>query len=288
MTLGRREMLKVLAAAGLAAKAGDAVATEKKAAPALFVSHGSPMAAVEHDAYTRALARFGQAHQELRAIVVMSAHWQTKGGLLVTSSAQPETIHDFGGFPPELYRLRYPSPGDPALAQEVAQRLESAGFAVELDPARGLDHGAWVPLTHTHPAAKVPVIQVSEPWPRTPADLLQMGLALGPLRRQGVLVIGSGGVVHNLGEIDFDEHAPVAPWAAAFDGWVKERLDQFDVEGLARYATEAPDARRAHPTTEHFDPIFFALGATLEGDRLDELYQGIAYGSLGLRTFSLG
>jgi 4,5-DOPA dioxygenase extradiol len=290
MTLTRRELLMLAAAAGLAPRAADALGKRPTsgAMPVLFVSHGAPMAAVEKDDYTAALTRFGTKTAVPKAIVVMSAHWQTRGGFLVTGSAAPPTIHDFGGFPEALYKLRYPSPGAPALAADIAKRLQLEGFAVEIDPSRGLDHGAWVPLVHTHPDAKVPVLQLSLPSPRTPADMLRAGLALAPLRREGVLLVGSGGVTHNLGDVDFAGDGKVAPWAGAFDAWVKAKLDGFDAEGLADYVQSGPNAARAHPSTEHFDPIFFALGAALEGDRITQLYEGIRFGTLSLRTFALG
>lgn len=291
MTLSRREILQMMAAAGLTAAATDAAARAQGPgkAPALFVSHGSPMASVDDDAYTQALTRWGRSSTKVRGIVVVSAHWQTRGGLLVTGADRPETIHDFGGFPPALYQLRYPSPGDPKLAAEIVKRLRAEGFASEVDPRRGLDHGTWVPLRRTHPAADVPVVQVSLPHPRTPADLLRVGLALAPLRRDGVMIVGSGGAVHNLGQVDFENKiAPAVPWAAKFDAWLAQRLEAFDVEGITRWLTEAPDAQRAHPTTEHFDPIFVALGAALEGDRTAAIYEGFQHGTLSLRSFQLG
>lgn len=289
MTLSRREILQLLAAAGVTGRALSADAARGPGkAPALFVSHGSPMASVDSDDYTAALAKWGRGLAKPRAIVVVSAHWQTRGGILVTASQRPETIHDFGGFPDALYRLRYDSPGDPALAADLVKRLRAEGFASELDPARGLDHGTWVPLLHTHPKADVPVIQVSLPFPRTPADLLRMGLALAPLRYEGVLLVGSGGAVHNLGQVDFEnKHAPPVPWAAKFDAWVKSKLDTFDAEGLARWMQDAPDPRRAHPTSEHFDPIFFTMGAALEGDHNSTVYEGFQHGTLSLRSFQL-
>lgn len=289
MTLTRRELLKLAAAAGLAARVAEAEGKPSAAAPALFVSHGSPMVAVENDGYTEALTRFGRLHADAKAIVVVSAHWQTRGGALVTASEKPPTLHDFGGFPDALFALTYPCPGHPALAARVVQRLAGEGITAQLDQARGLDHGTWVPLRRTHPAAKIPVVQLSLPWPRTPADMIRAGLALAPLRREGVMLVGSGGAVHNLGQVVFgDKRAPVAPWAGEFDAWVKRKVEAFDVEGLARWAEEAPNGARAHPTSEHFDPIFFALGAALEGDRLSTVFEGFVHGTLSLRTFALG
>ena len=251
-------------------------------APSVFVSHGSPMVAVERDAYTEALEAFGRAVRP-RALLVVSAHWQTRGGVAVTSAPRNRVIHDFGGFPEALYRLDYPAPGDPALAADVAGRLGAAGFASRLDPDRGIDHGAWIPLRIAWPDGAIPVVQVSLPE-MPPHDLLRLGQALAPLRGQGVLVLGSGGIVHNLGQLDWArKHAAPHPWAVAFDAWMAERIARGDVAGLAAYRETAPEARRAAPTTEHLDPLFVALGAA-GGDRAETLFEGFHHGTLGMRS----
>jgi len=170
--------------------------------PALFVSHGSPMIAIEDDPWGRALGGFAARLPRPRAAVVVSGHFEEREPVRVTASAAPETIHDFYGFPDALYRIRYPAPGDPALARRVAALLGGAGFAAELDPSRGLDHGAWVPLRFLYPDATVPVVQVSQPAPRSPETMLALGAALAPLRDDGVALVGTGGVVHNLRRID--------------------------------------------------------------------------------------
>lgn len=235
------------------------------------------MLAVEEDGVTSMFRRWG-AGLSPRAIVVVSAHWEAPGPVRVTGAERPTLIYDFSGFPPELYDVRYPSPGDPALAADIVRRLEGA----TLDPRRGIDHGAWVPLVHAFPAAKVPVLQVSLPVPRTPERVAQVGKALAPLRDEGVLLIGSGGLVHNLRRVHFDDkNAPVDGWAAEFDGWVRDHSD-----ALADYR-RAPHAAEAVPTTEHFDPAFFVLGAALPGDRLSWLYEGFHYGNLSMRSFEL-
>jgi 4,5-DOPA dioxygenase extradiol len=198
----------------------------------------------------------------------------------VTSSPNPKTIHDFSGFPKELYEIRYPAPGDPALAREVARRL-----GADLDPRRGLDHGAWVPLRHLFPNADVPVDQVSLP---PGGDVLAMGRALAELRNDGVLLVGSGGAVHNLGDLDLaNEEGPPVPWADAFDRWAADRVAALDGASLSRWETLGPDAARAHPTSEHWRPILFTVGAALPGDRVETLHQSFRYGTLSLRTFAL-
>jgi 4,5-DOPA dioxygenase extradiol len=250
--------------------------------PAAFLAHGSPMLAVEKDAVTTMLGRWGGSLRP-RAIVVVSAHWEAGGPVRVTGAEKPSLIHDFSGFPPELYDIRYPSPGDPALAADIVKRLGAA----TLDPRRGLDHGAWVPILHAFPKAAVPVLEVALPVPRTPEQIVAVGRALAPLREEGVLLVGSGGLVHNLRRVHLDDKdAPVEEWADRFDRWVGERLTSLDPAALADYRS-APDAAEAVPTTEHFDPAFFVLGAVLPGDRLSTLHEGFHYGNLSMRSFAI-
>ncbi len=237
--------------------------------PALFVSHGSPMEAVEDDAWSRDLGAWAARLGRPRAAVVVSAHWE--GPLAVTAGASPATIHDFSGFPEALSRISYPAPGDPALAKKAAFLTGAA-----LDPRRGLDHGAWVPLRKLFPTADVPVVQLSIP---PDGDVARLGRLLGELRKEEVLLIGSGGAVHNLGSLAWgDKAAPVEPWAMEFDRWVAERAG--DVDALSRWR-EAPGASRAHPTAEHFLPILFAAGSAVE-----TIHEGFHYGTLSMRTYA--
>jgi len=254
--------------------------------PALFVSHGAPSAALDDDDYTRALHAWARSLPRPRAIVVVSAHGEAPAPLRITSAEKPSLIYDFYGFPPELYRLTWPAPGDPGLAREVAAALADAGHAPVLDPARGWDHGVWVPLRLMYPDADVPVVEVSLPVPRTPELVLAIGTALAPLRDRGVLLFGSGGVVHNLRRLGTGPD--VAEWALAFDRWVGDRVLDLDVPALCRYETAAPHADLAVPSSEHFDPLFFTLGSAGPGERVREVYAGFAYGSLSLRSFAIG
>jgi 4,5-DOPA dioxygenase extradiol len=255
--------------------------------PVLFVSHGAPSVAVEEDDYTAALRAWGAGVGPPAAVVTVSAHWPAAPPVRVTTGPAPATIHDFSGFPPALYRIRYPARGAPALAARILDALRGAGFSAQGDLARGLDHGSWVPLRLLFPAADVPVVAVSLPAPAEPEVLCALGAALAPLRDEGVLVVGSGGVVHNLGRLDW-RAAPttVAPWAREFDAWVRERVGAGG-DSLLRYATEAPHARFAVPTTEHFDPLFVVLGAAAGDRRVVDVYQGFRYGTLSMRTFAL-
>jgi 4,5-DOPA dioxygenase extradiol len=256
--------------------------------PVLFVSHGSPMVALEEDGYSEALRRWSTDVPRPAAIVVVSAHWQVPRPVRVATSRALATIHDFYGFPPELYALRYAASGAPELATAVVERLQDAGIAAEPDPGRGLDHGAWVPLRFLYPHADVPVVAVSLAAPARPRELLALGAALAPLREQGILLFGSGGVVHNLGRLDRrGGTAPVAGWAQTFDDWVRDRLGAGDVDALVAYERAAPHAALAVPTSEHFDPLLVAVGAAAGDHRVGDVYEGFRYGSLSMRSLTL-
>lgn len=257
-------------------------------APALFVSHGAPTAALEDSTWSRALRDLGRAHADLRAIVVLSAHAERPWPVRVGAAATNRTVHDFGGFARDLYALRYDAPGDPTLAAEIVGLLAAAGLEARLDAALGLDHGAWVPLRHLRPTADVPVVPLSLPTPRAPEEVMAMGRALAPLRARGVLLVGSGGVVHDLSRLAWDDAAaPVAPWAAEFDAWVADALARGDDAALREHRARAPGSRDAAPTTEHLDPLFFVLGARRPGDRVETLCAELRHASLSMRTFAL-
>lgn len=250
--------------------------------PVVFVSHGSPMHALEAGAAGEAWAGLGRSLPRPRAIVIVSAHWETDRPAL-TGSAHPETIHDFYGFPQPLYRIRYPAPGAPELAARAAALLEQAGLAAEVDPARGLDHGAWSPLLHAYPDADVPVVQLSLQSARGTRHHLALGRALAPLAAEGVLLIGSGHMTHNLRDwVRAEPGAPPAAYAREFQGWVAARIAARDLEALADYRALAPHALRAHPSEEHFLPLFFALGAAAPGGASERLYDGIEGGALAM------
>lgn len=254
--------------------------------PAVFISHGSPMVAIEDDDYTRALRAFGERVPNPRAIVVVSAHWQQPWPLRVTAWDHAPILHDFGGFPEELYALDYPAPGDPALARTVGELLLSVCDEVVMDPQRGLDHGAWVPLRIAWPAAAIPVLEVSLPSQTTPLQLFRLGRVLRRLRQRDILLVGSGGIVHNLRRVRFGEkNAVVDDWAAAFDDWVKERLAAGDTDSLRSYRSLAPHPDLAVPTTEHFDPLFWTAGAAFDNERVSGIYEGFQYGNLSMRSF---
>lgn len=254
-------------------------------APTLFISHGSPMFALEPGRIGSHLARIGRGLDGPRAILVVSPHWQTQG-LRVGGNPMPSTLHDFGGFPAPLYALRYPAPGDPALATAVQRTLSDAGLAATIDTRRGLDHGAWVPLLHLRPEADLPVLQVSMPHDLDAAGALALGRALAPLRETGMLLVGSGSLTHNLGE--FRQRIEDPAYAAAFGHWVADAVARGDTAALVDYRARAPHAVRAHPTEEHFLPLLVALGTVRPGEGVRRFDGGMAYGTLSMDAFGWG
>ena len=254
-------------------------------APALFVSHGSPMFALEPGVLGPNLQHLGHALSDLTAIAVVSPHWQT-AGVHVSSTASPTTIHDFGGFPAPLYALQYTPAGIPALASDVQALLTAHGFRARLDLHRGLDHGAWVPLRYIKPDADVPVLQVSMPRDLDAAGALRLGQALAPLRNRGVLVVGSGSLTHNLYE--FRQHIRDPEYAEAFANWVADAVARHDTASLLRYRELAPFGQRAHPTEEHFLPLLVALGASNADERRQLVPGGMTHGVLSMDSFGFG
>jgi 4,5-DOPA dioxygenase extradiol len=255
-------------------------------APSLFVSHGAPTFALEPGVLGPKLKELGAKLTDLAAVAVVSAHWQTPG-VEVMRTPKPETIHDFGGFPPALYRLQYPASGAPALAADTAALLRTAGLDVSFDDDRGFDHGAWVPLLHLLPEARVPVFQVSLPFAYDAGNALKLGSALKDLRQQGVLIIGSGSLTHNLREIGHTDPNNTR-YAIEFTAWVREHLKNRDVDSLVDYRRRAPHALRAHPTEEHFLPLLVALGASDDKDIVDVIEGGTTYGVLSMESYVFG
>jgi 4,5-DOPA dioxygenase extradiol len=257
--------------------------------PSVFLSHGSPMTGLLEERYTQALADFAASLPKPRAIVIVSAHTVSGGDrrVEVNVARLPGIIHDFGGFPRELYELRYDCPGDPELGARIATLCAANGFEAS-QVIRPLDHGVWVPLRLMYPQADIPVVCVSLPWPGDPRRTLLLGKTLSELRRDGILVIGSGGAVHNLGELEWaGKQGPAQAWAREFESWVVEGLRDRRVEDLLGFEDLAPHAERAHPTTEHFHPLFFSLGASLPGDQLRWIHTEIQYGTLSMLCFAL-
>lgn len=250
--------------------------------PVLFLSHGSPFLAQDQGAYRRALEGEGKRHAP-SVVLVVSAHWETEGRARIGAAPQPSLIYDFSGFPPELRQLSYACPGEPAWAKRIRSALWEAGPGVQLDPQRGLDHGVWSPLRNLFPEARIPVLQLSLPRPRTPRLLLSMGRALASLRSEGMLLVGSGGLVHNLRRLGAQNAQPEA-WAREFDAWLAGRLGMGDPEALLGW-TAGPHSQEAHPTTEHLDPLFVCLGAA--GAVIPRtIHEGWEFGNLSLRCLA--
>jgi 4,5-DOPA dioxygenase extradiol len=254
------------------------------ALPRLFLSHGSPMHAIQPGAVRTVWEGIARALPRPEAILIASAHWETNIPA-VTAAPRPETIHDFYNFPQPLYEIEYPAPGSPAVAARAVQLLEQANLQAGSDPRRGLDHGAWSPLLHMYPAADIPVVQVAVQTHLGTKHHLEVGRALAPLAGEGVLIVGSGHLTHNLRDMDRSGRGPIAPYAANFQAWVKQRIDSRALDELADYRRLSPDGVRAHPTDEHFLPLFFALGAAGPDYKAERLYDGIEMGALAMDAY---
>ena len=251
--------------------------------PVVFVGHGTPMNALEDTAFSRAWIAAAALLPRPRAVLVVSAHWETEGAA-VTAMPRPRTIHDFYGFPPELFAVRYPAPGAPDLAQRVRELLGTP--AVALDQEWGLDHGAWSVLVRMFPKAEIPVVQLSLDRTLTPAEHYALASRLAPLRAEGVLILGSGNLVHNLRLLDWSGQA--ADWAVAFDRRVQQLIEQRDHPALVDYHRLGPDASRAIPTAEHYLPLLYALALRGAAEPLQFFAAGIALGALSMRSFRIG
>jgi 4,5-DOPA dioxygenase extradiol len=253
--------------------------------PSLFVSHGAPTLILENGPACDFLRGLGGTLPRPKAVLAVSAHWETARPTL-GATPRPETIHDFFGFPDALYRMRYAAPGAPELARRAADLLAARGIATATDPERGLDHGAWVPLMLMYPGADIPVLQLSIQPQLGPAHHIAVGRALAPLRDEGVLILASGGAVHNLRALAWNRAGAPADWAQGFDDWLVRKVEGGAVDDLVAYRERAEGAVEAHPRDEHLMPIFVALGAAGENATGKRIYQGFEHGSLSMAAFS--
>jgi 4,5-DOPA dioxygenase extradiol len=251
--------------------------------PALFVGHGSPMNALQDNAFTRGWRDVAASMVKPRAILCVSAHWETRG-VYIGATAAPETIHDFYGFPKALFDVRYPAPGDPALARQIAQLIQ--GSKVHLDPGRGLDHGAWSVLRVMYPQADIPVLQLS--LDTTQPGAFHAGLAreLAPLRDEGVLILGSGNTVHNLAEFSFRDPTPLA-WAERADAVIRTRIEADDVTALADWRGLGADVQRGIAGPEHWLPLVYTLAQRQPGEAL-RIFNDTVIGSIAMTCVLIG
>jgi len=256
--------------------------------PSLFLSHGAPTLPLTDTPARTFLAGLGQLLPRPKAILVVSAHWETDRPA-VNAVGWNETIHDFHGFPRPLYELRYPAPGSPALAEAIGEKLRQSGFGCDIDRKRGLDHGAWVPLLLMYPQADIPVLQLSVQPHLGPDHHLRVGQALASLRDQGIMIIGSGSLTHNLSE--FRGHGPNDPapdWVNAFADWFDAALRADRRDDLVHYKDRAPFARKNHPTEEHLMPLYVAIGAAGLNMRTERLHCSATYGVLRMDVYAFG
>ncbi|WP_226876744.1 4,5-DOPA-extradiol-dioxygenase [Microbulbifer hainanensis] len=247
--------------------------------PTVFIGHGSPLNALEENRYTRGWRQLAESLPRPRAILAISAHWYTRG-TLITSGEQQRTIHDFHGFPPALYECNYPAAGSPQLARQIQEQLSP--LDVKLSEDWGLDHGTWSILLKMYPEADIPVLQLSIDATRYGEFHYQLGQQLRPLRDQGVLILGSGNVVHNLGLMRWDQATPPYPWAQNFDRWIRDALVRGDHDSLIHFEHAGGDARLSVPTPEHFLPLLYIAGASDSADKVSFPTEGIELGSISM------
>ena len=254
--------------------------------PAIFLGHGNPMNALADNVYTKAWARLGQAIPRPRAVLAISAHWYVPE-MGATVATAPRTIHDFGGFPRALFQVQYPAPGDPALARRVQKLL--APLEVRLDDSWGLDHGTWAVLSHMYPQADVPVVQLSIDETRPAGFHHELGRQLAPLREEGVLIVGSGNLVHNLHAYAWGRHSQ-APfdWAVRFEQRAREILEAGEDYPLIDYERLGPDAQLAVPTPEHFLPLLYVMGTRQTRERVTFPVEGVNGGSISMLAAQVG
>lgn len=258
----------------------------KKLMPVVFVGHGSPMNAIQETEFTKALSVFAGSIPKPKAIACISAHWET-AGTFVTGSDNPGQIYDFYGFPQELYEIKYRPKGSVALAKETAGLL--SGFGVKLSYIRGIDHGTWSVLKHMYPKCDIPVIQLSLDETKTEKEHYELAKGLADLRKQEVLILGSGNIVHNLSMIDRDQFAKkTTPWAIQFDRYVKNGLDSANDGLLINYTMHNENAAHSVPTNEHYLPMLYACALRSNGEKARYFYEGFQHSTISMRSFAFG
>lgn len=257
--------------------------------PSYFIAHGAPLLAIEENDYTKFLKQLGRQAPKPRAIVLFSAHWDSRVQQ-VSEVDQYSTIYDFGGFPDALYQIEYPARGNKQVSEEIKDLFTTAGISFQTDTSRGLDHGAWVVLRMIYPNADIPVISMSVNPGLSPEEQYKIGKSLSGLREKDVMIIASGGSVHNLRALDWRDNGEVTPWALQFDEWLETQLKDWNKNSLFQYAELAPSAQLAVPPygSEHFIPIFYAMGAADDEQKATLLHRSYRYGSLSHSVWQFG
>jgi 4,5-DOPA dioxygenase extradiol len=248
----------------------------------LFIGHGSPMNAIASNSYTRFLPEYSRSIKPPSAIIVISAHWLTRG-TYITGSKRPSQIYDFYGFPEELYNIKYAPPGSP----ETARQIESDDIGIKVDERRGIDHAAWAVVMHMYPEQNIPLLEISLDMDKSIEEHFKLAGELYKYRKENVLFIGSGNIVHNLKAIDFDADAKPYDWAVSMDQWFKERITAGDVQELMHYDRHLPDYKLAVPTDEHYLPLIYTLGMRLQGEEIKTLHESIQNGSISMRSIEI-
>lgn len=252
--------------------------------PAIFIGHGSPLNALAQNSFTQMLNQLGKDLPLPKAVLCISAHWMTEGSW-VTAMSQPKTIHDFYGFPPALFEVQYPAAGSPEMAREIQSRIIDP--KIHLDQEMwGLDHGSWSILRHIYPEAQVPVLQLSLYMKQPVAYHFKLGQELRKLREQGILILGSGNIVHNLRQIQWQVDAQAYPWAIEFDEWIKDRLEARDFDAIVNAFDKTEAGKLSVPTLEHYLPLLYVIGAANESDKLNFIFEGIQNASISMRCLS--
>lgn len=290
----RHDFLKLIAAtplisAGMKLKEFESISDELPDAdqlPALFIGHGHPMNALYDNTFTRKLAEIGHEYEQPQAIMVISAHWETKG-TYVSMTRQPKTIYDFGGFDPRLFEIKYEPSGHPDFAKEVISLGHN--YDIKGHDTMGLDHGAWTILKHMYPKADIPVFQLSIDHTQPAQHHYELASALKKLRKKGVLIIGSGNIVHNLGMLDWRNiDASPADWAVSFDDIIKQHLANNNFKALVDYQKLGKLAQMAIPSNDHYLPMIYTLGLADHNELVTPLFEGFQYGSISMRCFKVG
>lgn len=258
--------------------------------PAFFIAHGAPLLAIEDNQYTQVINNLAKTLQRPRAVILFSAHWES-AAQKVSEVDQYKTIYDFGGFPEELYRIQYPAKGDKHITNDIKALFTKHGISYEVEKERGLDHGAWVVLKLMYPEVDIPVISMSVNRLLKPEDQYKIGKSLAELRANDILIIGSGGTVHNLGAVRMNEdNGQVDEWALEFDEWLEKSLNNWDLDSLFKYNSAAPSAKLAVPPNgnEHFIPIFYAMGAADNDRKATLVHRDFRYGNLSQSIWKFG